>query len=961
MGDVTVKQLAEVIKTPVERLLTQLHEAGLLVKDENQLLNEEEKQQLLAYLRNAHGSNNPDGQATPKKITLQRKSVSKIKLTGSQGRVRTVNVEVRKKHTYVKRSSLPHDHSETPEVADDIAALVPEQLPVEVPDSVPELPGASPVSVAEPTAPAVTPGIVAAVADLPLADTEDSVANLAVQPVMPVTEPAVTPAAVNLADTEVISPESSVVVESPPLLVQPSPTVSQPDMQPVTEPATRHLEATVSSAVPKSTAKPSARPEHKSVAAVKPATAKPAVKKGKPENTRPTLEPIEEEGFESSHLLKGDKKGSSKPLRKPLVKEKEKLPIKPVKLEKAPGHLYALDEESPGKGIRRRKKPKAALEARPELHAFQVPTKPIVYEVVIPEVITVSDLAQKMSVKAAEVIKTMMKMGSMVTINQVLDQETAAIVVDEMGHKPVMKKEDDIETSALLSRTAMAGKQETRAPVVTIMGHVDHGKTSLLDYIRRTKVAAGEAGGITQHIGAYHVQTDRGMVTFLDTPGHAAFTAMRARGAKATDIVVLVVAADDGVMPQTIEAIQHAKAANVPLIVAINKMDKSTADPDRIRQELTKYQILAEEWGGDVMFVPVSAKTGMGIDRLLESILLQSEVMELKAVPEAPASGIVIESSLDKNRGPVATILVQNGTLSKGDILLAGREYGRVRALFDENGQAVEKAGPSIPVLVLGLSGTPGAGDEAMVLADERKAREIALFRQGKFRDVKLATQHSIKLEDVFSRLEEGQIKTLNLILKTDVQGSLEAISDTLTKLSTTEAKVKIVAGGVGGINESDANLAVASNAILIGFNVRADSTARRIIEENDLDVHYYSIIYEVIDEIKRALSGMLSPEFKEQIIGIAEVRDVFKSPKVGAIAGCLVIEGVVKRHHPIRILRDNVVIYQGALESLRRFKDNVEEVKSGVECGIAVKDYSDVRVNDQIEVFERIEVQRQL
>jgi translation initiation factor IF-2 len=576
----------------------------------------------------------------------------------------------------------------------------------------------------------------------------------------------------------------------------------------------------------------------------------------------------------------------------------------------------------------------------------------------LPETITVGELAQKMSVKAAEVIKIMMTMGSMVTINQVLDQETASIVVEEMGHTPKIMKEDAIEESLTEELT---GELKSRAPVVTIMGHVDHGKTSLLDYIRRSRVAAGESGGITQHIGAYHVTTDSGDVTFLDTPGHAAFTAMRARGAKATDLVILVVAADDGVMPQTKEAVQHARAAGVPLIVAINKMDKENADPDRVKNELAQEDVIPEDWGGDTMFVPVSAHTGDGVDHLLEAILLQTEVLELKAPDEGNAKGVIIESRLDKGRGPIATMLVQQGKLKKGDILLAGLEYGRVRAMVDEHGKMLEEAGPSIPVEILGLSGVPNAGDEANVVQDERKAREIALFRQGKYRDVKLARQQAAKLENMFSQMEEGEVNSLNIVLKADVQGSTEAITDALQALSTNEVKVKIVASGVGGINESDVNLAMASNAVMIGFNVRADTTAKRLIEDENVDLHYYSVIYDLIDEVRNAMSGMLAPEFKEQIIGLAEVRDVFRSPKIGAIAGCMVIDGTIKRNSPIRVLRDNVVIYEGELESLRRFKDDVNEVKSGTECGIGVKNYNDVKVGDQIEVYERVQVARKL
>lgn len=590
--------------------------------------------------------------------------------------------------------------------------------------------------------------------------------------------------------------------------------------------------------------------------------------------------------------------------------------------------------------------------------SFTKPAQIVNRDVVIGETITVADLANKMAVKGSEVIKTMMKMGAMVTINQVIDQETAQLVAEEMGHKVVLRRENELEESLMSDRDTGAEKV-SRAPVVTIMGHVDHGKTSLLDYIRKTKIASGEAGGITQHIGAYHVKTPNGAVTFLDTPGHAAFTSMRARGAKATDIVVLVVAADDGVMPQTIEAIQHAKAANVPVVVAVNKIDKPEADPDRVKNELSQYGIIPDDWGGDSQFVHVSAKTGDGIDALLEAILLQAEVLELTAIESGMASGVVIESFLDKGRGPIATVLVQSGTLHRGDIVLCGFEYGRIRAMRNELGKEVSEAGPSMPVEILGLSGVPAAGDEATVVRDEKKAREVALYRQGKFRDVKLARQQKAKLENMFTNMTEGDISELNIVLKADVQGSVEAICDALLKLSTDEVKVKIIGSGVGGITETDASLAAASNAIILGFNVRADASARKVIESENLDLRYYSVIYDLIDEVKQAMTGMLSPEYKQEIIGLAEVRDVFKSPKFGAIAGCMVTEGIVKRHNRIRVLRDNVVIYEGELESLRRFKDDVNEVRNGMECGIGVRNYNDVRVGDMIEVFETIEIQR--
>ena len=593
-------------------------------------------------------------------------------------------------------------------------------------------------------------------------------------------------------------------------------------------------------------------------------------------------------------------------------------------------------------------------------HAFQAPTEPQVKDVAIPETISVADLAHKMAVKGVEVVKALMKMGMMVTINQVLDQETAMIVVEEMGHKPIAAKLDDPEIY-LDDTETVEHELMPRAPVVTVMGHVDHGKTSLLDHIRRANVVSGEAGGITQHIGAYHVKTSKGMITFLDTPGHEAFTAMRARGAKVTDLVVLVVAADDGVMPQTIEAIHHAKAAGVPIVVAVNKIDKPEANPERIRQELVAHEVVPEDWGGDAQFVHVSAKKGLGISELLDAILLQAEVLELQAPVEAPAKGIIIEARLDKGRGPVATLLVQTGTLKKGDVVLAGQVYGRVRAMVDENGKQVSEAGPSIPVEIQGLSDVPAAGEDAMVLADEKKAREIALFRQGKFRDVKLARQQAAKLENMMAQMTEGEVQSMPLIIKSDVQGSAEALSQSLQKLSTDEVRVQILHSGVGGISESDINLALASKAVVIGFNVRADAAARRLAESEGVDIRYYNIIYDAVDEVKAALSGMLAPEKKEQITGLVEIRQVFHISKVGSIAGCLVMDGVVKRHSGVRLLRNNVVIHQGELDSLKRYKDDVKEVKAGFECGLSLKNFNDILEGDQLEVFEVIEVARTL
>jgi len=663
-------------------------------------------------------------------------------------------------------------------------------------------------------------------------------------------------------------------------------------------------------------------------------------------------------------------------LHKPEVKPEEKAAKPEKKTAKKPVKQVIWKDESVkkrsiktrgditgGLGWRERKARHAAhKEEMEQQHAFAAPTEPIVREVLVPETITVGELAHKMSVKAAEVIKTLMKLGTMATINQVLDQDTAMILVEDMGHVAKRAKLD--EPDAFLTEVHEQHAQltlEPRAPVVTVMGHVDHGKTSLLDHIRRTRVASGEAGGITQHIGAYHVETPKGMITFLDTPGHEAFTAMRARGAKVTDIVVLVVAADDGVMPQTTEAIHHAKAAKVPVVVALNKIDKPEANPDRVKQDLASHEVVPEEWGGDTMFVEVSAKTGKGIDNLLDSVLLQAEVLELKAPKEAPAKGLVIESRLDKGRGPVATILVQSGTLKRGDVLLAGSVFGRVRAMLDEAGEGIDAAGPSIPVEILGLSDVPAAGSEVLVLGDERKAREIALFRQGKFRDVKLAKQQASKLENMFDQMGEGGLKTLSLIIKADVQGSYEGLSHALTKLSTSEVKVNIVHAAVGGITESDVNLALASKAVIIGFNTRADALARKLAESSGVDIRYYNVIYEAVDEVKAALSGMLAPERRENVVGAVEVREVYRISKVGTVAGCMVLDGFVRRGAKIRVLRDNVVIHDGELDSLKRFKDDVREVKAGFECGLSVKNFGDIKIGDHLEVYEVVEVARTL
>ncbi|ABA58580.1 bacterial translation initiation factor 2 (bIF-2) [Nitrosococcus oceani ATCC 19707] len=839
MSEVTVRQLADVVGTPVGRLLEQLREAGIGVDREDAAITEAQKLQLLRYLRHSHGASVEI--ATPKRITLNRRSHSEIQVNAGGGRSKTVNVEVRKKRTYIKRSAILEQErlAERQREEEEAQAGVQAQ--------------------------------------------QEREARLIAE------EEAKRQAAEEEAKRQAAEEEAK--------------------RQAAEEEAKRQAEAQV---------KRRLDVEKKPKNGLEPArTEKPASRKAKPR--------FRSEDRESEQKQRGTKFG-----RKEL-------------------HI------APGKaGTSKRKKFRPQKAAPAAKHGFERPTAPIVHDVSIPETMTVAELAQKMSVKAAEVIKALMKLGIMATINQVLDQDTATIVVEEMGHKPKRLQENTLELE-LVQAEQEVSRQVSRAAVVTIMGHVDHGKTSLLDYIRRAKVATSEAGGITQHIGAYKVRSDKGEITFIDTPGHAAFTAMRARGAKVTDIVILVVAADDGAMPQTVEAIQHARAAGAPLVVAVNKIDRPDADPDRVKQELANHDVITEEWGGDTQFVNVSAKTGEGIDDLIEAILLQAEVMEIKVSAEGPARGVVIESRLDKGRGPVATILVQSGTLRKGDILLSGVETGRVRAMLTERGQEIIEAGPSTPVEILGLSGTPNAGDEAVVVPDERRAREIAGHRQAKEREVKLARQQSAKLENMFNEMEEGEIRALNLVIKADVQGSAEALSDSLTKLSTDKARVKVVAAGVGGINETDVNLAVASNAVIIGFNVRADAAARRLIAEKGIDLHYYSVIYNAIDEIKGALIGILDPEYREEIIGLARVDDVFRSPKLGAIAGCLVIEGSVRRNNPIRVLRDNIVVFEGQLESLRRFKDDVQEVRAGTECGIGVKDYKDVKVGDQIEVYERV------
>ena len=895
MTDVTIKALASEIQTSVDRLIQQFADAGIR-KSADDSVTSQEKQTLLTHLNREHGS-------APDKLTLQRKTRSTLNIPGTGGKSKSVQIEVRKKRTFVKRD---------PQVAERLAADEQAQREAEeqARREAEEAAKREAQLKAEREAAEQAKREVADKAKREAAE-KDKVSNQH------------TDEMTKTAQAEKIRRENE-AAELKRKSEEEARRKLEEEARRVAEEARRMAEENE-----KNWSETSDSPEDSSDYHV---TTSQHARQAEDDNDR------EVEG--------GRGRSRSSKAARPAKKGNKHAESKADREE-------ARAAVRSGKGGKHRKG--SALQ-----QGFQKPAQAVNRDVIIGETITVGELANKMAVKGSQVIKAMMKLGAMATINQVIDQETAQLVAEEMGHKVILRRENELEEAVMSDRDTGAAA-EPRAPVVTIMGHVDHGKTSLLDYIRSTKVASGEAGGITQHIGAYHVETDNGMITFLDTPGHAAFTSMRARGAQATDIVVLVVAADDGVMPQTIEAIQHAKAAQVPVVVAVNKIDKPEADPDRVKNELSQYGILPEEWGGESQFVHVSAKAGTGIDDLLDAILLQAEVLELKAVRNGMASGAVIESFLDKGRGPVATVLVREGTLHKGDIVLCGFEYGRVRAMRDELGREVLEAGPSIPVEILGLSGVPAAGDEVTVVRDEKKAREVALYRQGKFREVKLARQQKSKLENMFANMTEGEVHEVNIVLKADVQGSVEAISDSLLKLSTDEVKVKIIGSGVGGITETDATLAAASNAILVGFNVRADASARKVIEAESLDLRYYSVIYNLIDEVKAAMSGMLSPELKQQIIGLAEVRDVFKSPKFGAIAGCMVTEGTIKRHNPIRVLRDNVVIYEGELESLRRFKDDVNEVRNGMECGIGVKNYNDVRVGDMIEVFEIIEIQRSI
>ncbi len=938
MEQMSVTQFAGELKMPAETLLEQLKRAGVDKTGTGDLLSEQDKTRLLDYLRRAHGGTEPKG-----KITLTRKQTSEIRSTDSTGRARTVQVEVRKKRTFVKRDELPADtaSADVPPMPEEELEII-EAASAEVVESVVEAP--EPVAVPEPVVAEAVP------------EPEPELVVVEAVAIEAVPAEAV-PEHETVAEEQ--SPAAAPVRAKPVTIAS---LLSEEEIASREQEARRHREL-----LERQTADLRARQQRE-------AAAKAAVEARR----------VEEEARQASVRAEAQRKEDA-------AKADAAKPAAPKPAKTTSGTLHRppakADDKTAKDNKRGAENKRRGLKTRGEIggvagnswrgakgggrhgggrqqddyQSFQAPSEPIVREVHVPETITVADLAHKMAVKATEVIKVLMKMGSMVTINQVLDQETAMILVEDMGHRALAAKLDDPD--AFLEEHDEHKNIEVlpRAPVVTVMGHVDHGKTSLLDYIRRAKVAAGEAGGITQHIGAYHVETPRGMLTFLDTPGHEAFTAMRARGAKATDIVILVVAADDGVMPQTREAIHHAKAAEVPLVVAITKIDKPEANPDRVKQELVSESVIPEEYGGEIMFIPVSAKSGEGIDALLEAVLLQAEVLELTAAVDAPAKGLIVEARLDKGRGPVASLLVQSGTLRKGDVLLAGATFGRIRAMLDENGKSIDEAGPSIPVEILGLSDVPAAGDEAIALADEKKAREIALFRQGKYRDVKLAKQQAAKLENMFEQMAEGDVKSLSLIIKADVQGSQEALVQSLVKLSTGEVRVNVIHGAVGAISESDVNLAQASGAVIIGFNTRADAGARKLAETFGVDIRYYNIIYDAVDEVRAALSGMLSPEQREEVIGLVEIRQVFTISRVGSVAGCYVLEGIVKRNASVRLLRNHTVVWSGELESLKRFKDDVKEVKFGYECGLQLKNYNDIVVGDQLEVVEVKEIARTL
>lgn len=935
MASNNVAQFATELKMPADVLLTQLRDAGVEKSSTSDELSKTDKDKLLDHLRRAHGVA-PDGEK--KKITLTRKETTEIKQADATGKSRTIQVEVRKKRTFVKRDEA-----------------APEEAPVKV-----AAPVIDEAEVERRAEEARRQAELIARQEADLREKQERLAKLEAEKEAQAKALQKAEVEAKKADAEKpveVKADESAIEEKKRVAAEESKKKAALAAKEVAKEATEKAAAT-------EIARKAVADEVAQIKAMMNAPRR-AIKA--PEPAPVVAKPKAPEG--TLHKPADKKPGEKKDEKKPAVAA-DKKSIKSANVSST----WQDDAKKRGAGIKTRGNTGGGRDGwragpkgrRPSHHDdresnFQAPTEAVVKDVQVPETITVAELAHKMSVKASEVIKHLMKLGQMCTINQVLDQETAMILVEEMGHTAHAAKLDDPE--ALLEIGAEHADIEAlpRAPVVTVMGHVDHGKTSLLDYIRRAKVASGEAGGITQHIGAYHVETPRGMITFLDTPGHEAFTAMRARGAKATDIVILVVAADDGVMPQTKEAIAHAKAAGVPLVVAINKIDKPGANMDRVKQELVAEQVVPEEYGGDSPFIPVSAKTGEGIDALLEQVLLQAEVLELKAPVDAPARGLVVEAKLDKGRGPVATILVQSGTLKRGDVVLAGSAYGRVRAMLDENGKSITEAGPSIPVEIQGLTEVPNAGEEVMVMADERKAREIGLFRQGKFRDVKLAKQQAAKLENMFENMGEGEVKNLPMIIKTDVQGSQEALVGSLQKLSTSEVRVQVVHAAVGGITESDVNLAVASKAVIIGFNTRADAQARKLAEANGVDIRYYNIIYDAVDEIKAAMSGMLSPEKREQALGLVEIRQVILVSKVGAIAGCYVLEGVAKRGSSVRLLRDNVVVWTGELDSLKRFKDDVKEVKAGFECGLTLKNFNDIKEGDQLEVFEVQEIARTL
>lgn len=947
MASTTVAQLAAELNRPAAALLEQLQSAGVKKASADDALSESDKERLLEYLRSAHGT----AGAERKKITLTRKSTSEIKQADASGKARTIQVEVRKKRTFVKRDDAPANEEPAAPVIDE-AEL---QRREEEARAQAELLRRQEEDLAEKRRQREEQekrereAAEARAAEAARKAAEEAAAALAAAAAKPEPKAKAAPAA---AEPAPAAPAPVVEPPKPALRVVKAADVANEEAQKAADLAKRRK---------------AAEDEARAIREMMNAPKKVLVAKKPEEPAKPATEikgTIHKKAGAPGAPATAAAPGAAKPGDKKSVKSEK---LSSSWADDAAKKRTALKGRSDGAaggaraGWRAPRGGRRGDRSDGSQSNFTAPTEQVVQEVHIPETISVADLAHKMSVKASEVIKQLMKLGQMVTINQQLDQETAMIVVEEMGHKALAAKLDDPEAFLEEETAELQHEEKPRAPVVTVMGHVDHGKTSLLDYIRTSRVAAGEAGGITQHIGAYHVETPRGMITFLDTPGHAAFTAMRARGAKATDIVILVVAADDGVMPQTKEAIAHAKAAGVPIVVAMNKIDKPEANIERVKSELVAEEVVPEDFGGDSPFVPVSAKTGKGVDALLEQVLLQAEVLELKAPIEAPAKGLVIEAQLDKGRGPVATVLVQSGTLKRGDVVLAGSSYGRVRAMLDEDGKPTNEAGPSIPVEIQGLTEVPQAGDEFMVLADERRAREIATFRQGKYRDVKLAKRQAANLESMMEQMGQGEVQTLPLIVKADVQGSQEALSTSLQKLSTEEVKVQIVHAAVGGISESDVNLAIASKAIIIGFNTRADAGARKLAENNGVDIRYYNIIYDAVDEVKAAMGGMLAPEQREEALGTAEIRQVFVASKIGTVAGSMVTSGIVRRGARFRLLRDNVVVYSGEVESVRRLKDDVREVKEGFECGIKLKNYNDIKEGDQLEFFEIKEVARTL